>query len=324
MTDDFFDVDTSDPTLIDQEFEQLAIDSLDNGRASTSPIALPSPLTSGARGKQHLFFDLETIPDEERMHLFDLEPIQEVPAEKAFDDLPPVEEVIKWSVEKLGEQLPAMNPCHQWLNALQEAETAATSGKGKGPRDGLKKAIKAVFAARDEAGRMAERQRKVLSTTPEFCKIVAVGWALGEEEVRGETIGHSDNEEKALLLCLWDFVAKAGPIVGFNVLGFDLPVLFVRSILLGVNPSRLINTSPWSNRDVVDLMPARFGRSVPQGFGLKRLAKLYGIPIPAGELDGSQVERLYQEDRPKLAEYVRSDVWVAREVFRKWSGFFCV
>jgi len=56
---------------------------------------------------------------------------------------------------------------------------------------------------------------------------------------------------------------------------------------------------------------------------LKQLCKLYGIEVPAGDVDGSQVLDLMRSEPGKVGEYVRSDVDVTRSLHNKFKGFFC-
>ena len=49
-----------------------------------------------------------------------------------------------------------------------------------------------------------------------------------------------------------------------------------------------------------------------------------GVPVPAGDTDGSDVERMLAEDPAAVHRYVQSDVEVTRALHRKWSGVFCI
>jgi hypothetical protein len=91
-------------------------------------------------------------------------------------------------------------------------------------------------------------------------------------------------------------------------------------MLLDVCPSRQFDLKPWGT-DVIDLMKKRFPSS--GSMKLKTLAACMGIPIPAGDVDGSQVEELWKNDPKKLGEYVRSDVDLCAELHSKYFGFFC-
>ena len=304
-----------DPT--DLELDRL----IETGRGGQQPSTQADAAKRDGRqpGVQPIYCDLETVPDESRMELFDIPAVQELPAERDPADCPPPEDLLKKSLDQIGDELLFLNPRHDYLNILARLE-----GEKPKPRAGVKSAINAVFKAREAATSGLLQQRKLLSVTPEYCQIVAAGFAVGDGEPFSLIVGeHEGKDEKAVLEFIWKMIGMHSPIVGFNCLSFDLQVIKARSILLNVEPSKVINDSPYSsNRDVCDLMLSRFGTRA-QPMGLKKLAKLYGIPVPAGDVSGSDVEELWRTDPEKLGEYVRSDVWITRELRRKWSGYFC-
>jgi hypothetical protein len=57
-------------------------------------------------------------------------------------------------------------------------------------------------------------------------------------------------EQEALKL-IWNILDDQAfsPIVGYNILGFDLPVIFARSILLGAEATRAIDMRKYGNPD---------------------------------------------------------------------------
>jgi hypothetical protein len=228
--------------------------------------------------------------------------------------------VLGGTIDAIKVTLRRLNPAAQWLDALQAAEVAGKNRKG---------VLAEIDSARDEKTlheRQTAERNQLLSTTPEFCRVVALGWALGEEPVQTLVVGERGISEVALLEQLWSLIGLGGTLVGFNCLAFDLPVVMVRSALLGVEPTRLLDLKPWG-KDVVDLYAARFGTRGAPGGGrpgrLKDLARVYGIEVPAGEVDGSQVVELLE--RPEeLARYVASDIEVTRSVHRLYEGFFCL
>ena len=158
-----------------------------------------------------------------------------------------------------------------------------------------------------------------------MCRIVAMGWAIGSDPAESLVVGQPTADgkgtvtEKMIIEKFWQLAANFGPIVGYNVSGFDLPVLFVRSILLDIDSTKKIDRKDWGT-DVVDLMKRRF--PFGQAKKLKDLAALMGITIPAEGVDGSQVFELYQKDPLKLGEYVRSDIAITRSLHKKYEGFF--
>lgn len=162
---------------------------------------------------------------------------------------------------------------------------------------------------------------------PEFCKIVALGWAVDDGFLRSLVIG-TDAESKTdgmptriteqlILKQFWALAIQTRPtLIGFNILGYDLPVIFVRSMMLGIKPTRQIDRRPWG-KDCIDLFDAR--RYTAGGGGLKHLAECYGIENLTPEVDGSQVKDL---DPKTIAKYVRSDVHLTRELYKLYKGFF--
>lgn len=270
---------------------------------------------NSARGTP-LYLDIETVPDESREELFGLEPVPQPAPETLPENCPPEVYLLEKSLDEIKSTLLRLNPHVSYLVSLGSVEA-----QSKKPRAGVRDAIAAVYAARDRVLSAADERRKVCATTPEFCRIVAVGVAAGEEPAISFVSGK--HLEQEMLDIVWTLILGAGPIVGYNIIGFDLQVIRARSILLNVVPSRLLNDSPWNNRDVTDLMLCRFGRS-GKAMKLKDLARLYGIDAPAGETSGADVERLLAEDPEALGRYVRSDVEITRALHRKWSGYFCV
>lgn len=286
-------------------------------RAASQPTSTPTT----ERGRNCLYLDLETAPDESRGGPFGVE--------FGLDDvrsLPPVtpQENLLDPVEFLSQDLAAIrkwlishNPPERWVDQLIESERASAK-----PRKGLFEAVdewqRWVFELANEE---AER-RKLLSVTPEYCRIVAMGWAVGGAEPSA-LVCNEETGERQILAKFWELAARHAPIVGFNVSAFDLTVIRVRSVLLGIRPTRCFaDLKPWDQSSVVDLMVNRFPKS--KAMKLKDLARLYGIDVPAGDADGGDVYEMVRTNPEALRRYVTSDVLVTRELHRKWIGTFCV
>lgn len=275
--------------------------------------APPYPAPSSLKGRV-AYFDIETIPDEERMELFGLEPVPEPREETPVDACPDIAGVLGGTIETIKSRLEATWPCDAWLTSLEIAEHAAAK-----PRVGVISAIKAFKEKKSAAVEAADDRRNLLSTTPEYCRVVALGFAIGDAEPVSLMVS-DETSEADILGFFWAIAKDAKRLCGFNVLGFDLPVLFVRSAILDVSPSKQIDLKPWSG-DVVDLMAARFPKS--KAMRLKDLARVMGIKVPAGDVEGSQVFDLWKNDPAALSDYVKSDVEVTRQLHRRYAGFFC-
>lgn len=251
-----------------------------------------------------IYLDIETVPDDTRRHLWDL------PEEPAVYPLP--SSLIQGTVadvgDFLGEYALALPPAY--LAAIEVAEEQRSRGPRKGVRGALAKAHKAEADL-----------NKTLSLDPERCRIAALGYAVGDGEVQGIAVDEQMPEDELLRL-VWNILKRGwkanSPIVGYNVIAFDLPVIMVRSILLGVTPTRSVDLRKYGNPDMVDLMVARF----PSGRrkSLKTLAEQYDIEAPCPDKDGSDVLAMTPAER---TEYVKSDVVVTRALHRRFRGYFC-
>jgi hypothetical protein len=249
-----------------------------------------------------LFIDIETCPDESRAHLFDLvqaPPYLPEPDELLDDHLPGIESFLAEFGAALGTG---------YLDSLVAYERENKNRAG---------ALKAIAKAKADA----DNQRLMLSVTPEYCRVVMVGWAYGNQEPQASMVCLNDEHEANILRGFWDDAARYSPLIGFNILDFDLRVILVRSALLGVRPTRLFDTRPWG-KDIVDLMKLRFPTG--KAMGLKKLARLYGFPEgPVDDVDGSQVSELMHTNPEKLAEYCKSDIVKIRQLYKFYCGYFC-
>jgi hypothetical protein len=251
-----------------------------------------------------IYLDIETVPDDTRRHLWDLPEEPEV--------YPEPTSLIAGTVSDVRDFLNeyALTLSSGYLDAIEAAEAQ----RSRGPRKGVRKAL--AKARRAEADLYKE-----LSLDPERCHIAALGYAVGDGDVQGIAVDERMPEDE-LLQVVWNILQTGwennSPIVGYNVIAFDLPVILARSILLGVTPTRSIDLRKYGNPDVVDLMIARFPSGRPKS--LKTLATQYGIEIPCPDVDGSDVLTMTPDER---AKYVKSDVVVTRELHRRFRGYFC-
>src|SRR5690606_25146061 len=105
-------------------------------------------------------------------------------------------------------------------------------------RKGVFDLINKAFARMTESESIAADNCKKMATTPEMCRIVSMGYACGDGPVQSITFDKKVTEVEILGL-FWSLAKNCrGPVCGYNILGFDLPVIFARSILLGIKPTR--------------------------------------------------------------------------------------
>lgn len=293
-------------------------------RAANTP---QFPTRNPRRGPEPCYFDIETVGDDSRAHLFNLDPLPPIPEEDDIAKMPDPEGVVAKTVDDAKKALDKLNcPPGAWLDQVADAER--TKGKG-GNRAGVFDAIEKARGKRQSVVALHDERRKLLATTPEFCRIVSLAWAVGNGEPIAAVVGRDANgetvTEQDILKAFWALAYQHSPLICFNGLHFDLPVIFVRSAILGVPASRMLDLKPWG-KDVLDVYAVRFPKARASGDGkprkLKALAPLYGIEVPAGDVDGSQVEELFKNDPAKLAAYNMSDVATTRAFYKSLAGYF--
>lgn len=262
-----------------------------------------------------MVLDIETVPDFEREATFTHLP--PVPEEKPEDDpesLLSPEEFVSQTLDECRKYLESHNPPAEWL---REVETAESEKPGK-TRAGLASELEKALARKLERQKIIQQRNKMMSLDPACCRICCISLAVGSGQV-STIIARNEREEHALLEEFWRFAAKCRPLIGFNLLRFDLPVILVRSAMLGVAPPFRLNLSRYNQTDVIDLMEV-----IPLSGGLGAIyERLTGKP--AGDGDGSMVLGWVQQGRwDILLRYCEQDVEITREVYQRFgSGFFC-
>lgn len=267
-----------------------------------------------------LVFDLETVPDLDRAESFGLDPLPELPP-----TLPPEEcKSTPWLDGTIGDferRLKELQPDEGFVRTLADLENKSVK-----PRKGVIGAIDGYLKSRQAIASAGDDRIKLMSIVPEYCKVIAVGFSRldgdPDDFILADAI--SDRPEYEALNFFWDLASDANILVGFNCLHFDLPVIFIRSMLLGVQPTREINLSPYGNQ-VIDLYTRRFPKGNGKGPGsLKDLCRVLGIPNDIPDMDGGDVFAAYEAgDWDRIRRYVRSDVAMTRELFSMYRGLFC-
>jgi len=129
---------------------------------------------------------------------------------------------------------------------------------------------------------------------------------------------------EAELLARFDRALTSGPLlVGFNTLGFDLPVLRYRALTLGVPMPNLHGASGADylhrfGRAHLDLMDRLSGFRASPTPSLAECCALLGLPLKAG-MDGERVEALWEAgESARIAAYCRADVAATWLLLLRW------
>lgn len=155
--------------------------------------------------------------------------------------------------------------------------------------------------------------------------VCVIGWAVDDEPA--QTLSINGIEDEASLLRLWFGVladryrATDTPhFIGHNIIGFDLPFLWKRAMVLGVKPPIFFprNPSKYRSESVQDTM-LLWDSEQRHGGSMDRICKLMGIP-GKGDIDGSKVWPMVAEGRiNEVADYCAGDVTRTRAMWQRMT-----
>jgi predicted PolB exonuclease-like 3'-5' exonuclease len=162
---------------------------------------------------------------------------------------------------------------------------------------------------------------KKMSLDPDLCEVVMVSFFDGE---RIESIGLK-NDEYDTVYEAWARIISAYqnriPLISYNGIGFDLPVLLHAAIRLDVPVSPYVYSAiapRYGNNHHYDLMQILAGWDRTRWKPLDFYLKLFNIGAKTGE--GSGVYGLWQaKEYDKIREYCEQDVLMTAKLFDRLS-----
>lgn len=320
---DLPDLATSDDPLADFSLDDLSTDP----PATQAPAERPSRISGEAaeliyssRNGDCLYFDIETVPDDARVKLLNLEPLPEVAAVEEMSACPIPRDFIALTTEKQTAWLKERHPPEDWLQQVEFAERSREK-----PRETLLKAIASKRGEHDRIAEAVEQRIKQLSTNPLTCRIVALSVAIGLDDPRF-MVCHTIDAEREALEAFWQAAAVTAQVVGYNVRGFDVPTILARSVALGVKPTTQFDLRKYGSSNVIDLMLLLFDGIPPKGFNLTTVCRLMSIDVPEDDSDGSQIHKLVAEQKWfDIGHHCNRDVMRVQKLHReKLAGYFCV
>jgi hypothetical protein len=170
----------------------------------------------------------------------------------------------------------------------------------------------------------------------EFGKVVCIslGYVVpGETEADDafRLTSFAGDDERTLLEELGALLKKHYPspdhmcFCGHNIREFDVPYLCRRMLMHGMPLPAVLQISgkkPWEVRHLVDTLELwKFG-DIKHFVSLRLLTACLGVPSPKDDIDGSQVGRVYYEDKDldAIRQYCERDVLAVAQVLRRMSG----
>jgi predicted PolB exonuclease-like 3'-5' exonuclease len=138
----------------------------------------------------------------------------------------------------------------------------------------------------------------------------------------GSSVRIIEGEERDLLRDFWQWLTErigAGEqVAGFNIYGFDLPMLIRRSWILGVSVPRSIRKGRYWHDNLIDVMDVWTCGNRDQRISLDNLSKALGV----GEKNGSGKDfaALWASDRIQAIAYLKQDLSLTRKVAERVLG----
>lgn len=136
-------------------------------------------------------------------------------------------------------------------------------------------------------------------------QVLAIGCQVGETFTY-----YASGDEAEDIAAFWDLIADTGGlndrVIGFNILGFDIPFLVRRSWKLGIKVPFNLFRGRWPNEFLVDLMDVWKCGSRDQSVSLRTLSRYLGVGDKNG--DGKDFASLLESDREAALAYLENDV----------------
>ncbi|MDD3803697.1 MAG: ribonuclease H-like domain-containing protein [bacterium] len=129
--------------------------------------------------------------------------------------------------------------------------------------------------------------------------------------------------EEEIIKAFYDRIANAGKFITFNGLRFDCPFIALRASLLGVKPTRNINTNRFRRDEHIDLYDVFTFNGNIKGINLETYCKIYGTSNPKEEgISGKDVQRYFNEKKYReIAEYCSRDVYSTYSLYKKIKDY---
>lgn len=142
-----------------------------------------------------------------------------------------------------------------------------------------------------------------------------VAWD-GKDATGGTNEDYSS--EKEMLNHMWETLADADVIAGYNLKGFDIPLLLARSVACGAKvPRSIAKQKTWDPRPVVDLMDLFGGKWNLKHKKFEHACLSLGIPAKS-DIDGSQVWAAYKRgELDRIYKYNIEDSKGSYEMYMK-------
>ena len=157
-----------------------------------------------------------------------------------------------------------------------------------------------------------EEFHKLTALNGDFGKIYCIAYAIDDNDVVVLT-----GDEKDILINFWEASKLVNLFIGHNIMEFDLPFIYKRSIINNVKPSRNLMFARYRIDPIYDTMK-EWNKWSTNNTSLDRLAKIFGIKSSKEIMKGSEVYNYYINNKHETVyRYCKEDVEVTRKIYKK-------
>ncbi len=166
----------------------------------------------------------------------------------------------------------------------------------------------------------------------EFAKVACISIGLiaqknGEQQIRLKSFANED--EKVLLHEFINFITtkfdeNSNLFCAHNGKEFDYPFMARRILINGLKLPNMLNTAgkkPWEIRHLDTMELWKFG-DYKHYTSLELLTYVFDIPTPKDDIDGSQVAKVFYEEKDldRIVVYCEKDVIATIQLFLRYQG----
>lgn len=149
----------------------------------------------------------------------------------------------------------------------------------------------------------------------DFGQIFCIGYAVDNEPA--QIISGSEPE---ILKKWWETAKDAHVFVGHNIIDFDIPYLYKRSIIHKVKPTQFLPVKRFSTENIFDTAKEWSRWDNFSQTSLHNLAMAFDLPTSKDEMDGSMVYDYYLQKRYEdIYKYCKKDVELTRQAYKRMN-----
>lgn len=162
-----------------------------------------------------------------------------------------------------------------------------------------------------------------LGLDPATAMICCFGWCDGKKSYHYILESETPEAEKKLLQKAWDILSTGDHFVTFNGIGFDVPMLLMRSLVNRSRPAVQISTAKYRITNHTDVRAILNNWNDYKAGTLDFYSRLLLGKTPKEELDGSQIQDAWDlELYDDIGEYCQKDCEATYQIYELMQKYY--